>query len=398
MQDRVLGAPEERIQSEILALLMRAGSHSRLELVGKAGVDLSTVARALPALADAGWLVETAEPVPGRGRGRPSKRVSVRPTHHLAVGVKIGPDRLFGAVTDLAGSTVLATTRDTGSHDPAHVLAQVADLARDMAQTALTDMDDPGARVVGLGVGGHVERARIVAASHILGWRQVDVSTPISEATGLPTVTANDVNALAAGEHWLGYGRSVDDLAVITIGRGLGCGLVLGGRLHVGASGSAGELGHLPLIPDGHRCGCGNRGCLEAVVSDRSVVTAVREATGDPAITELHHVVELARRGDATARDCLASTGELLGRGIASLVNLVNPGLVIVAGEMVTAMDFMEAPLRRATAAHAYSSGWSNCRMIIDRSGDELWARGAAWLAVRAAVRRPGLLTRPGPS
>lgn len=181
---------------------------------------------------------------------------------------------------------------------------------------------------------------------------------------------------------------------MITSGRGLGCGLVLGGRLHVGTSGSAGELGHLPLLPDGPLCGCGNRGCLEAVVSDHAVVAALRERLPGIDIRDFHDILRLAEAGNPVVLDGLARTGELLGRGVASVVNLVNPALVIIAGEMTSGMDFMEQPLRRATADHTFSAGWSECRLVIDRSGDELWARGAAWLAIRAAVRRPAILSR----
>lgn len=388
----VLAAPANRLHGEILTRLMRLGSQSRVELAEATGVDASTIARALPELLAEGWIGEAVEHQPERGRGRPSKRVTVREAHHLAVGVKIGPDTVSGAVTDLAGTVIAADRAVLTTRDPDRVFATVNELAMELAARGLAQVADrEAARVVGLGVGigGHVSKGEVVT-SHILGWHSVPVSAPLATLTGLPTVAANDVNALAAGEHLLGLGRSVDDLAVITIGRGLGCGLVLRGRLFVGADGSAGEFGHLPLIPDGPLCGCGSRGCLEAVASDTALVESVRERrAGDPDVRELEDVLRLARAGDPASLECLTDTGELLGRGIGALLNLVNPELVIVAGEMVSAMDFLEAPLRRAAAAHAFSSAWTNCRLQIERSGDDLWARGAAWLAIRAAVRHP---------
>ncbi|MFT3861870.1 ROK family protein [Micropruina sp.] len=398
MRELVLTAPAQRLHGEILARLMRAGASSRTQLADAAGVDVSTIVRALPELVAAGWISETVDQMQARTRGRPIKRVAVRGGHHLAIGVKIGPERIVGAVTDLAGDVIAAGTSPLDTRDPDRVLAAVSEMVRVLAGRGLAVVDQPEARVVGLGVGvgGHVSKGRVVT-SPILGWQGVEVSTVLAAATRLPTVVANDVNALAAGEHLLGYGRRVDDLAVLTIGRGLGCGLVLHGRLLVGADGAAGEFGHLPLIPDGPPCGCGGRGCLETVASDRALVAAVRARTGDADVCELGDVERLAAAGDQVALECLATTGELLGRGIAALVNLVNPALVIVAGEMVSVIDHLEAPMRRAAAEHAFSSAWSNCRLKIDRGGDEMWARGAAWLAIRAAVMRPETFARVSP-
>lgn len=395
MRARVLDPPA-RLHAGILAALMRSGPQSRQQLAHSTGLDTSTIARTVPALAADGWVVESADRPVTPARGRPGKRVRVRDAHHLAVGVKIGPEKLTGAVTDIAGGVIVADSLPLSSREPDGVLGMVAEMAQALTRRGLELVDAADARVIGLGigVGGHVVEGRLVVDSHILGWRQVDVSSTVARATGLPTVTLNDVNALAAGEHWLGAGRRVDDLAVITIGRGLGCGLVLGGRLHVGTSGSAGELGHLPLLPDGPLCGCGNRGCLEAVVSDQAVVAALRERLPGIDIRDFHDILRLAEAGNPVVLDGLARTGELLGRAVASVVNLVNPALVIIAGEMTSGMDFMEQPLRRATADHTFSAGWSECRLVIDRSGDELWARGAAWLAIRAAVRRPAILSR----
>lgn len=388
--------PPAGLHGQILTTLIRSGPRSRLELAEAANVNASTIARAVPELTSTGWVREADDRSPARGRGRPGKRVSVRQEHHLAVGLKIGPERLVGAVTDLTGTMIVAEHRPTGPLDPGLALGAAGQLVRQLTARGLAQVADPEARIVGLGigVGGHVVEGRLVATSHILGWRHVDVSGVMGGATGLPTITLNDVTALAAGEHWFGEGRRVDDLAVVTIGRGLGCGLVLGGRVHRGATGSAGELGHLPLVPDGPLCGCGNRGCLEALVSDRGVVTALRARRGDEQVRELADVLRLARGGDRSALDCLATAGAWLGRGVAAVVNLANPALVIIAGEMVAAMDFMESDLRRAAAAHTFSSSWDDSQLLVDRGGEELWARGAAGLAIRAAVKNPARMLR----
>lgn len=201
MRARVLDPPA-RLHAGILAALMRSGPQSRQQLAHSTGLDTSTIARTVPALAADGWVVESADRPVTPARGRPGKRVRVRDAHHLAVGVKIGPEKLTGAVTDIAGGVIVADSLPLSSREPDGVLGMVAEMAQALTRRGLELVDAADARVIGLGigVGGHVGEGRLVVDSHILGWRQVDVSSTVARATGLPTVTLNDVNALAAGE------------------------------------------------------------------------------------------------------------------------------------------------------------------------------------------------------
>jgi predicted NBD/HSP70 family sugar kinase len=169
-----------------------------------------------------------------------------------------------------------------------------------------------------VGVGGHVDAAAGVCHSAVrLGWTDVDIAGPLSAATGLPVVVNNDVNALVIAERWFGEGRDVDSFAVVSVGRGVGGALMLHGVLHSGASGLAGEFGHLPIEPNGHECACGNRGCVEALASSDAVLRMFREAGGSPE-ADFDAVTELARSGAGAerqaARDAFAVAGDALGR------------------------------------------------------------------------------------
>ena len=209
---------------------------------------------------------------------------------------------------------------------------------------------------IGIGVGGHVDgRVGIVRESPILGWHDVPLGELVEAAVGLPAVVENDVNALAVAEQWFGAGRDVDWFAVVTVGAGVGCGLVLDGTLVHGATGAAGELGHVTIDPAGAPCSCGKRGCVETIATDgadpgrdpRRRRAGRREHDGRR---------RLAREGDAHCRAAFARAGDALGQAVALVANLVNPQRVVLSGEGIAASDLMLDALRASLARHAFSS------------------------------------------
>ena len=247
------GRVVDALDAEIIALQLQSGPLSRGDLAAATGVDPSTISRSVPALVAAGWLAETADPTGPRTPGRPSKRYALRGGHHLAVGIKIAPGVLTGMAIDLAAQPLVRRHRLLESTDPQHVLVETATLATELADAARQKSTAADVDVVGLGlcVGSPVEEGRFCRSSHIMGWEDVDLGQPVAELTGFGVVAVNDVHSLAAAHHWYGSGRGLRDVAVVTVGRGVGCGLVIDGNLYAGRTGSAGELGHVPIDPDG---------------------------------------------------------------------------------------------------------------------------------------------------
>ena len=246
---------------------------------------------------------------------------------------------------------------------------------------------------IGVGVSGHVDPAAGVCRySALLDWRKADVAGPLSAATGLPVVVNNDVNTLVVAERWFGEGRGVDSFAVVTIGSGIGCGLLLDGSLFSGASGMAGELGHLPLDPDGPLCSCGRRGCLEALACSGAVLGQLRRH-GVPGVEDIEDAARLARTGAGphaeAARSAFAAAGDALGRGLAGLCNLLNLEKIIVAGEGAADHDLFGTAMNAALERHAFSEAARDCAVEIDPVTDDLWARGAACLVIKETVRAP---------
>jgi predicted NBD/HSP70 family sugar kinase len=375
------GLAEPR-RAQLFSLALRFGPVTRAQLAEWTGLDASTVTRSLRPLIEDDYLEESGSPI--AGRGRPVQVLSVNPGRHLAVGIKIGPSDVSGVLTDLGARVLARQHLALRSTEPERVLRAAADLVASLLSAAGVHRSE----VLGVGVGlsGHIDQHQgVCRVSAILGWRDIAVRDPLSARVGLPVVVENDVNTLALAEHWFGRGRGVQTLAVVTLGVGIGCGLVLGDRLHTGVAGMAGELGHLPLDPAGALCTCGARGCLEALAGD----AAICAASGCGSVEEAMGAAQGRGHGAEAAQEAFRLAGSALGRGVAGLCNLVDPELLIIAGESAPAFALMEDAMRDSLAAHAFSRAAAEVRIEVDEGQEDLWTRGAASVAIHAALGGP---------
>lgn len=389
----------EATRAEIFGQVLTAGPISRSGLATRLGLSPSTVTRLLPALLEADYIREEAGPGPAAGPGRAQRLLSVNLERHLVVGVKIAPSLVSGVVTDMGARVLARADLQIDGCAPETALTAAGRLVRRL----LGAIPDGAARTLGVGVGlgGHVDSASGVCRySGILGWRDVDAASPLAAATGLPVVVGNDVNALVVAQRWFGAGRDCDTFAVVTIGAGIGCGLLVGGALFTGSTGLAAEFGHIPIDPAGSACTCGRRGCLEAQACSAAVLDRLRHA-GLPQ-PDIETAAALARtepdcaQGSAgipaevrAARAAFAAAGDALGRGLATLCNLINPELVILAGEGVSVYDLMRPAVHDALSHHAFSTAAADCTVLVDPVDDDMWTRGAACLVLRATLRAP---------
>jgi len=252
-----------------------------------------------------------------------------------------------------------------------------------------------GLEVAGCGVGsaGLVDAgAGIVQSSpNLPEWRDVELRRMIESALGLPTIIENDANAAAYGESVAGAARGSTNAVVLTLGTGIGGGLILNGRLYRG-SGFAGEIGHTTIDRDGEECLCGNAGCLERLANAEAVVRNVdrliasgREstlsATGDRAALTAKQVGEAAAAGDAVAQEALSETGRALGAGLANLVLTLDPDVIVIGGGVATAGEPLLEPARKEMARRCYCSGASLPRVVAAELGNTAGVVGAALLA-----------------
>lgn len=281
------------------------------------------------------------------------------------IGVDIGGTKMLAGIVGADGEVLATVRRPTPRQSPDSVVDEVAQMCAELTHAH-------PAQAIGVGVAGLVDadRSRVLLAPN-LGWADVRLGDRIAIATGLPTVVENDGNAAAWGEFRFGAGRDLDEMIAVTVGTGIGGGIVLSGRLRRGAHGVGAEIGHVTAKPDGRPCGCGRRGCWEQYASGNALVREARRQSaerraeaalllslgdGTPEGVAGVHVTEAARLGDPVARDAFAVIGTWLGRGMADLTAVLDPTAFVIGGGVSEAGDLL-LDSARATLAELAIGG-----------------------------------------
>src|SRR3954469_1816350 len=319
----------------VVEALRLRGSASRSELVEITGLSRTTITSLLGELHARGLITagsgsERSE----RLRGRPPVLIRLAPSAGAALGVAFGHSHVHVAISDLS-STVLAERRKDIDVDAS--AAAALDAAAELIDALLVETGMSYGQVVaaGMGVPGPiaVPSGRVGSSSILPGWEGLNPAQALAERLGDVHVEAlNDANLGALAESSLGAGKGISDVVYVKISSGIGAGLVLGGRLHCGISGNAGEIGHVQVRDDGVACRCGNRGCLETVAAVPAVLAALRPAHGES--LDLKDVLDLAARGDIATTRVIKDAGRAVGRALGDLCNVVNPGAVIIGGDL----------------------------------------------------------------
>ena len=310
------------------------------------------------------------------------------------LGIDIGGTNLVVGSVAEDGSALLAaasepTQAEAGAGDVLDRLVRLAQHA--MAETRRTA---PGAEIIGVGVGapGPLDTRRgIVLLTPNLGWVDLPLRQIIRDRLGLPAMLDNDANCAVLGEWWVGAARGSRNAIGITIGTGIGGGLILDGKLYHGASDVAGEIGHTTIDTEGRRCKCGNYGCLEAYASGPNIALRAVEEIQAGAVSRLPSLVsgdlrkitaqtvyQAAKDGDELALEVVNDTARFLGVGIGNLLNIFNPEVVVVCGGVTLAGDHLFVPLRREAARRAFKPAVEACRIVPGALGGTAGVYGAA--------------------
>lgn len=312
----------------------------------------------------------------------------------IAIGIDLGGTNLRAAAVTDAGEVLEKRARPLG--DPADgdgIVEAVAGMALDLLSRG-------GAMAVGIGAAGPLDHRAGVMYSppNIPGLKNMPLASRVALRVGLPVRLENDANAAVFGEYRAGAGRGASVLVGLTLGTGVGGGIVLDGELFRGPDGSAGELGHIVVDPEGPSCSCGGRGHLEAYASATATlkrfadgVSAGRAAlpggwTGGVERVTAADIDRFARDGHAFAADALAETGRRLGDGIATLVNVFDPDMVVLLGGLTGAFDLFGPAMRAAIRAQAVSPGRERVRVVPGELGGDAGLVGAALLALGAGA------------
>jgi len=306
-----------------------------------------------------------------------------------AIGLDVGGTKIAAVRIDENGRLSERGLASTPADNPNATVAAIVACAEKLVT--------PRVRAIGVGAAGMVEaKTGTLRFAPNLAWRDVRLANELSGRLGLPSVVDNDANVAAWGEFRFGAGRDARDMLLVTVGTGIGGGIVSGGKLFHGAHGFAAEIGHVIVEPRGPICGCGNHGCWEQVASGRAIDRLASKAIaedpstpfaqrfgGDPARAQGFALTEAAMDGDATAIEIFRRVGSRLGEGIAGFVNVLDPDVVVVGGGAMDAGELLLEParLRYAEAVEA-SEARPNVSIVAAELGREAGAIGAAKLAL----------------
>ncbi|MCW2622516.1 MAG: glucokinase, family [Frankiales bacterium] len=278
----------------------------------------------------------------------------------LTIGVDVGGTKVAAGVVDEDGNILARTRRPTPGISPREVEDTIAAVVADLRISYAVE-------AVGIGAAGFIDadRATVLFAPNLV-WRDEPLRDEVSRRIGLPVVVENDANAAAWAEYRFGAGRGEEHLIAVTVGTGIGGGIVLDGELYRGRFGVGGEFGHMQVFRDGRRCGCGQKGCWEQYCSGRALLHEAREIAdvqpvrgrrllelggGRPEGIDAPEVTQAAAEGDPAALACFEEIGYWLGQGLADLASLLDPGMFVVGGGVADAGDLLLEPARRTFKA-----------------------------------------------
>lgn len=352
------------------------GPISRSDIAKRLSLSPGSLTRLSTPMLESGLLVEGEERAGGR-TGRPSRPLDVVPESQHFLGMKLTGDDVMGIATDLRANVVVSASATLPSREPAVVAEVLAQLAKKLAESV------PSVTALGVGIGGLVSDHAIVRSAPFLGWSDVPLGPMLEGLTGIPTVLENDVVAFTESEHWFGAGRGMDRFAVLTLGAGVGYGLVIHDDIVVDGDSGIGLVGHWPLDPFGPLCPAGHRGCARSMITLAAVSQAVSLALGRT--IGYDEALDLAESGEPAARRVVNDAGRGLGRLLAAIANLTAPELIVLGGEGVRLMS---------VAADAIQEGIHNDRdprakelNLVTTAGDNTeWCRGAAVIAIQRYV------------
>jgi len=390
-------------QQLVLQLIQGRGPISRRDITRISGLSPATVSGITSALIDLGLVHKVGEAEEKGRAGRRAVLLRLNPHAGYVVGVKLAVHTISCVVTDLDANVLHSLEQSLPLDNPA---AAPFDPEATIQATILTvesllrvaQIEPAQLLGIGVGINGIVDtEAGVSSLAPHFGWRNVPLAAPLAAHFSVPVHLENDARTLTIAEQWFGAGREVDNFVAVAVGYGIGAGVVANKQLYRGTSGGAGEFGHITLQEDGPLCSCGKRGCLESFAAVPAIFRQIKEAlaagessvlAGNKPLT-LEAIASAANDGDALALRVVATAGRWLGLGMVSLVNVLNPELIVVNGEAVCLGRAYFEPMEAALREHAFDGLVNSLRISTELGGNEIWARGAACAALSSLFTSP---------
>lgn len=365
-------------RSILLNVIKTEGEVSRVALAHITGLSPATVTTITGQLIQEGLVFEKA--TGDSTGGRPPIMLALNPRGGFVIGIKLMEGKAVGAITDLNASILAKDAIDLPDTQVNTSVETLVTLVNRLVQQG--GIKKKQLMGVGIGLAGVVDFAQgIVKQNPIFGWKNVNLRELLESRMRVPVYIDNDVNTLTLGEKWLEPGKPEDDFIVITLGRGIGMGIVINGQIYRGKGGGAGELGHIMVDPNGPRCDCGRQGCLETLLSDRALVAEAQQKVSAD-VRDLDDLIARMKAGDQNAALIFTRAGKLLGHQIANLVNLFDPKLIIISGEGIRMGDVFFSAVRSTFNEGVMPGLAEDTEIRVNSWGDDIWALGAASLVI----------------
>jgi len=372
-------------RSIILNVIKQKGEISRAAIAHQTGLSPATLSGITNQLINEGLVFE--KTTGDSTGGRPPILLAINPRGGFVIGIKFMEGQAVGALTDLEANILAKNSIDISNKQIETSVEMLTSLVNRLLQSG--GIRKKQLMGVGVGLAGVVDFSHgIVRQNPFLGWQNIQLRDQLETRIKVPVFVDNDVNTLTLHEKWLNPAQINEDFIVITIGRGIGMGIVINGQLYRGNKGGAGEIGHLVVDPNGPLCSCGKHGCLESYIGEPALVAEAQRVVS-PDVTDLDDLIGLASDGNEKAISVLSKAGTLFGIQVANLVNLLDPKLIIISGEGIRMGELF---------FNAFHSAFYDCIMPgladdteirIDSWGDGIWALGAASLVIAEIFKSP---------
>ncbi|MCD9024505.1 ROK family transcriptional regulator [Cohnella silvisoli] len=364
----------------VLEYILRGSPLSRAQISEQSGLNKATVSSLVQDLIDGSLVKEI-----GTGQssgGRKPVMLEFIATSGYAIGIDLGVNYIRGVLTDLRGGIVAERTSSLHYPEPEVAVEQLCGCIEElMAEAPASPYGIVG---IGVGVPGLVDESGVILFAPNLKWRDVPLQRQLAERFGLPVTIDNEANMGALGEQKYGAGRSINNLIYVSVGIGIGTGLILHKILYKGASGFSGEMGHLSVEAHGKNCTCGNRGCWEMYASEQALL----EQASGLGFDSLESLLAAAAAGREDVLELFTGIGEYLGIGIANIVNVFNPDAVVIGNRMSQARPWLESVLRQTVVQRALGFHLRKVQLLFAELGERSSMMGAAEMAIAGFFTR----------
>lgn len=367
-------APDSPVRNLVREVLIR-GPIARSDLADRLGLSVASLTRLSKPLLETGFLRETEDPQAGTV-GRPARPLEVSPDSNRFVGIKVTGDAASGVATNLRSDAFDAVELPLAGQEPADVVAAVSGIVKRLGGSGVFSG-------VGISIGGKVGAGGTVLRAPFLGWRDVPLADLVRAELDLPVAVENDVVALTVAEQWFGAGRGERNFAVLTVGAGVGYGLVINDSVIAPPDAGLGLVGHYPLNPSGQLCAEGHRGCASAILTVNAICGQVAAVTGDR--LPYPEVLQLAAEGLPVARRVVDDAGEYLGTLLAAVANLTMVDLIVLSGEGAGLADVAAERVLAGLRRHRDPDAGA-VRLRRQPEDFSQWARGAAAVIIQRSI------------